>query len=316
MTILVTGPTGFVGRRVVEALTSTGTPVRALVRSMTRASVLSEYDVEIALGDVLDPESLRRACEGVDGIIHLAAIIREGPGSTFQRINIQGTKNVLEAAVSAKVGRIVHASTLGAGSDPALPYLYSRWVAEQEVVQSPLSHTIVRYSAGFGDGDEFLNMMAAQVRLSPLVPVAGDGNARFQPIAVEDIARSLVSAYERQDTAGKTFEVGGPEYFTYDEMLDLIADTLGARIVKVHVPLPIMSPLAAIMETLMPRPPVTGEQLKMLRLDNTTDLDSMEKTFGFAPRSLRDNIGYISRISLRDALRMNLGFMPAHIRDH
>ena len=314
--ILITGATGFVGRRVVEALVANGRSVRALVHSASRASVLSAYDVDVAEGDVLVPESLDHAFDGVEAVIHLVAVIRERGGMTFKRVNYQGTKNVLEAARAAGVGRFVQASPIGAGSDPAIPYLYNCWMAEQEAERSPVQHTTLRFSVGFGEGDEFFNVMAAQIKLSPVVPIAGDGKARFQPIAVEDVARCLTCALETDDTAGRTIEVGGPAYLTYEQMVDLVADTLGARIAKVHVPLGLMRPVAAIFAALMPRPPITPDQLKMLGLDSTTDLDSVERNFGFIPRSARGNIGYVSKIGLRDALRINLGYMPGHIRDH
>lgn len=316
MMILVTGATGFVGRRVVEALSCAGHHVRALVHMASRAHMLSPYDVEIVHGDVLDPDSLERACHGAHAVIHLVAAIRESGDETFQRVNYQGTRNILEAAASAGVRRIVHASAIGATSDPAFPYLHSRWMAEQETIQNPIAHTIVRFSIGFGEGDEFINVLAAQVKLSPIVPVVGDGRTMMQPIAVEDIARCLVAAYENEDTIGATIEVGGPEYFTYEEILDLVAETLGTRTVKVHVPTDLMRYAVGFMEMLMPRPPVTREQLKMLHLDICTELDSIQSAFGFVPRSLKGNIDYISRISLGDALKVNLGFMPTHIRDH
>jgi len=277
--ILVTGPTGFVGRRVVEALTSGGHPVRALVHTPS-------------------------------------AVVRERGNLTFGRINYDGTRNLLEATASAGVRRIIFVSAIGAGPDPAVPYLHSRWMAEQEVERSPVSHTIVRFSVGFGEGDEFFNVLAAGVKLSPLVPVAGDGKSGFQPIAVEDVARCLVAAYEDEDTAGRTMEAGGPEHLTYNDMLDLIAETLGSRIVKVHVPVSLMRPAVAVMEALAPRPPVTRQQLKMLALDSATELDSVKKAFGFSPRPVSGNIGYVTRIGLRDAVKINLGFMPAGIRDH
>ena len=314
--ILVTGSTGFVGRRVVAVLTSGGHPVRALVHIPSRASVLSGYDVEIAQADVLDPDSLRRACEGVDALIHLVAVIRERGGQTFQGVNYQGTRKMLEAAEGAGVDRFIYSSALGASSDPAFPYLYSHWMAEQEVARSPISHTIVRFSVGFGEGDRFFNTLAAQAKLSPVVPVAGDGACRFQPIAVEDMARCLVAACERGYSAGRTIEAGGPEHLSYDEILDIVAGTLGVKIAKAHLPLALVKPAAALMELLLPRAIATGEDLEMLTMDNVTELDATEKAFGFQPRAVRGNLRYLTRIGLRDALKINLGLMPGHIRDH
>ena len=224
--------------------------------------------------------------------------------------------NLLRAAETAGVRRFVHASTIGASSDPAVPYLYSRWMAEQEIERSPLASTVLRFSVGFGEGDEFFNVLAALVKASPVVPIAGDGTARFQPIAADDAARCLAAAVDDDGIAGQVLELGGPEHHTYDEMIDIIAQTVGVRTAKVHVPLDLFTPIVSVMEAVMPRPPVTSEQLKMLAIDNTTALDSVEESFGFAPRPMRGNIDYVKTMSYMDALKINLGLMPAHIRDH
>ncbi len=314
--ILVTGATGFVGRRVVAALAAEGRSVRALVHSTPPAHALPDHQGDTVEGDVLSPATLERACEGVEAVIHLAAVIRERRRASYQQINNQGTQNILEAAEAAGVRKFVHASTVGAMSDPGIPYLYSRWMAEQEVERSGVHHTIVRFSVGFGEGDEFFNTIAALVKVAPIVPVVGDGKALFQPIAVEDAARCLVATLDSEVLAGQTIEAGGPALLTYDEIVDLIAETLGAKIKKLHVPMGVMTAIAAFLEAMTPRPPVTLGQLKMLRGNSTTDLASVETHFGFVPRSPRDNIDYIKRIDLMDAMKISLGFMQRNVRDH
>ena len=314
--ILVTGATGFVGRHVVQELLSSGHSVRAMVHTPARASVLPNDRLEAVQGDVMNPASLTDAVAGVETVVHLVAVIRESRDLTFQRVNYEGTRNVLAAAASAGVKRIIDASAIGATSDPSIPYLYSRWMAEQEVIRSGVPYTIIRFSFAFGDGDEFINRLAALVKLSPIVPVIGNGRNLLQPIAVEDVARCLALACETEEAIGKTIEVGGPDQYTYRETLDLVAETLGAKTVKINVPIAVMSPWVALMGAFVSRPPVTSDQLKMLRFDNVAELDSVKKAFGFDPRPLNGNIDYVSRISLVDALKMNLGIMPAHIRDH
>lgn len=316
MMILVTGATGFVGRRVVAALAAEGRSVRALVHSASHAHALPDYQGDTVEGDVLSPATLEMACDGVDAVIHLAAVIRERRAASYQQINNQGTQNILAAAEAAGVRKFVHASTVGATSDPDVPYLYSRWMAEQEVERSVIPHTIVRFSVGFGEGDEFFNTIAALVKVAPIVPVAGDGKALFQPIAVEDAAKCLVATLDTEALAGQTIEAGGPVLLTYDEIVDLIAETLGAKIKKLHAPMSVMTAVAVLLETITPRPPVTHGQLKMLRGNSTTDLASVETHFGFAPRSPRDNIDYVKRLGLMDAIKVSLGFMPRNVRDH
>ena len=312
--ILVTGATGFVGRRVVERLSSSRQNVRALTRG--DGAAMLPWGVKIAVGDVLDPKSLTSAMQGVDAVVHLVAVIREFGDRTFQRVNYEGTKNVLEAANKAGVGRVVCVSTVGSTSDPDVPYLYSRWMAEEEISRSDLDYTVVRFTIGFGEGDEFLNRLAAIVKMSPLAPVVGDGTSVFQPISVDDVARCVVESIGRYDLEGKTVDIGGPDYFTYDELIDLVAETLGVKVAKVHVPVSVMTPAATVMEALSPHPPVTREQLKMIAVGENTSLDSVERNFGFRPLPVRGNIDYIHKISIGDAMRMNLGYMPTHIRDH
>ncbi len=312
--ILVTGATGFIGRRVVQRLVSQRKNVRALTRGS--AAFMLPWGVRPAIGDVLNPQSLTSAMQGVDTVVHLAAVIREIGDRTFQRVNYEGTKNVLEAADKAEVGRIICVSTVGSTSDPEVPYLYSRWMAEQEIARSELSHTVVRFTIGFGEGDEFINRLAAIIKMSPLTPVLGDGQSVLQPISADDVARCVVESIDRYDLEGKTVDIGGSESFTYDELIDFLADTLGVKVAKVHVPVGVASPVADFMESLSPSPPVTREQLKMIAVAGNTGLDSVERQFGFQPLSIRGNVDYIFKISIGDAMRMNLGFIPSHIRDH
>lgn len=315
--ILVTGATGFVGRRVVSELSSRGFTVRALVRSGSKVPASVEHNAELATGDILDVETLRKACEGVDCVVHLAATIRERGNLTFNQVNYGGTSNVLRAASDTSVRRIVHASTIGVSYDSGSRYLYSRWMAEQEVQQSPLPHTILRFSVGFGEGDGFFNVLAAQVKISPVLFVVGNGATKFQPIAVEDIARCLVTAVEKSNEwGGKVIEAGGPEHYTYDDILDCIAEVLGVKITKIHVPTHLMQPAIRILEDITPRPPVTTEQVKMLNVDNITSRDSVQREFGFEPSAFPDNLSYLQRIGLLDAIKIISGFMPQHIRKY
>ena len=313
----MTGATGFVGRRVVAALEAAGFgPLRCLVHRPRLASVLNGHRVELVQGEMLDSASLRAALQGVQTVIHLVSIIREKGRYTFRQVNWEATRTLTEEAKKAGVRRFIYMSALGARDDPHFRYAYSKWQAEQEVARSGIPYTILRPSILFGEGDEFFNTLAALVRLLPIVPVAGDGRARFQPLSVEDLARCLPLVLTGERFLGQVVEMGGPEQMTYDQIVDLLAQTLGLRRWKVHIPVPLMRLLALAMEALLPRPPVTREQLRYLALDNTTAPGAFERWFGFRPRPVQGNIGYIRRLRRRDALRILLGIMPRHICDH
>ncbi|MFC1935523.1 complex I NDUFA9 subunit family protein [Chloroflexota bacterium] len=314
--VLVTGATGFVGRHVVRALVEKGVPVRAVAHTHGHEHVIDAEGVEACYADVTDAESLKATMGGVDGVVHLVAIIREGGRSTFEGVNHQGTNYVAAAAREAGVRCFVHLSAIGARDDPEFSYLQSKWKGEQAVVRSGVPYTILRGSVIFGEGDGFINTLAGVVKAFPLVPVAGNGQARFQPLHVQDLAQCIVQTLEREELRGQTIEVGGPTHLTYNEIVATISRAYGLRYWSIHLPLPVMRGLVGVMEKVLPHPPATLHQLIMLALDNIAEVDTVEQVFGFAPRPLKGNIGYINRISFLDALGISMGFMPRRIRDH
>lgn len=291
--ILVTGGSGFIGRRLVARLADSGTALRVLARGQRQAEL--PEGIDIATGDVASGDGLAEEMSGVEKVAHLVAIIRESGGQTFEGVIHRGTEKVVEAAKLAGVKKVVYVSAIGAREERQYPYLHAKWAAERVVFFSGLNHTILRPSIVFGEGDEFINALAGLVRWNPIVPVAGDGKAKFQPIWVEDLVTCIVACLDDETHSGQTIEIGGPEHLTYDEMLDIVKAALGKSRLKAHVPLAIMKPMAQVMEWLLPRPPVTREQLKMLALDNTTDVDSVRKSFGIQPRRLADALDYIKR---------------------
>jgi NADH dehydrogenase len=317
MVVLVTGATGFLGRRVVQELLNRNYEVRCLVHTPGRERIFPDRSVDVRYGRITDPETLESACQEVEQVIHLVAVIRQQRDASFDQINRQGTANVLAAAKEAgSVRHFIHVSALGAANNPHYPYLYSKWQAEQEVMNSGLPYTIFRPSLIFGQGDEFINALAALVRVFPLVPVVGAGRNRLQPILVEDVARCLVLAADRDDLKSKTIEIGGPQQLSYNQIVGLVAQTMGKRGVRFHVPVWLMRLNVWFMELLLPRPPITSEELRMLQVRNVTEVETVEETFGFSPQPLMGNIDFVKSVGFGDGLKMSLGFMPAHIRDH
>ncbi|MEE9201867.1 MAG: complex I NDUFA9 subunit family protein [Dehalococcoidia bacterium] len=294
MLVLVTGATGFVGGYLVRQLLSQGHQVRCLVRSTSTPGHLKGLPVELAPGDITQAGSLSDACAGAGGIIHLAAIIREKGRATFRRVNTEGTQHLVAAAQRAGVGRFIYMSNLGVrGPEPAYPFLHSKWLGEEAVREGGLAYTIFRPSVMFGLEDRFINVLADLIRRAPVVPVIGPGRTRFQLISVAEVARCLAAALEDSRFTGQTVEIGGPEHLGYEEIIDLIIRTLGKRRLKVHIPVPLMRPVVWLMERLLPQPPLTSQQLSMLGRDNITELDAVERWFGFRPTPLGQEIGYI-----------------------
>ena len=300
--ILLTGGTGYVGSRMLEKLRSRPEPVRLLVRDLERAKKLAGGTVTLAKGDVTDPATLPAAMEGVDTVIHLVAIIRERPGGvTFERYNYQGTVNMVDAAKAAGVKRFIHMSALGVRPDPSLPYMDTKYRAQQYVEQSGLDWTAFQPSVIFGEGDEFINTLADLVRKpllflpAPFLPVVGDGQTKFQPVWRDDVVDAFIHALDDPSTIGKVYQLGGPSMLTYEQMLDIIMAKLGKKRGKIHVPVPLMKPAVAVMDKILPKPPVTPAQLTMLRLDNSAPQSATAALIGHPPLALADGIDYITR---------------------
>jgi uncharacterized protein YbjT (DUF2867 family) len=286
--ILVTGGTGFVGHHVVHALRAEDRPVRALVRDPTSAGArtIANWGCELAEGDVTDAESLRRAVEGCDRVVHLVALIAEPRREPFERIMKQGTRDLVAAATGAGVQRFALMSALGTNerSKELVPYYEAKWDMEQAVKSSGLEHVIFRPSFIFGKEGGILPMFMRQVRLAPVTPVAGDGERRLQPIWVEDVARFFAGAVENEAASGRTFDLGGPDQITWNDFLARLRRVLGVRRrPMVHVPMGVMRAGAAVVERL-PSPLVTRDQLTMLTdADNVGDARPANETFGIEP---------------------------------
>ncbi len=287
-----------------------------MVHTPGRERIFPPRSVDTHYGSVLDPAALAAAFYDVEAVVHLVAIIRQHKGATFQSINQQGVANVVAAARSSNVKHFIQVSAIGATRNQVYRYLYSKWLGEQEVMKSGLPFTIFRPSIMFGQGDEFVSVLAGLVRLFPLVPVIGPGKNRFQPVAVEDVARCIGAAVDRETLKGKTIEIGGPEQISYNDIVGAVSRTLGKRRVRAHVPVWLMWPMAAAAQKLLPRPPLTTDQLRMVSLRNVAERRAVEENFGFTPRSLEGNIDFVKSISWTDGLRMALGAMPSRIRDH
>ncbi len=293
--ILVTGGTGFVGSHLVPRLVETGDKVRCLVRDLAKAGTLQAYGVELVAGDVTRLQTLERAMRDVETVIHLVAVIRERRNVTFNGVNVQGTRNVVQAAVGSGVRRFIHMSALGANPNPKYRYTCSKWQGEEAVRSGNLDFTIFRPSVIFGPGSGFTTQLIRSLSMFPfLAPVPGSGKACFQPIWAGDVAAGIIQAL-KGGKARQTCEIGGPEHLTYEQMLDTAIYVLGIKRIKIHFPLLLMRPAVMVMEKVLRNPPVTLVELAQLDVNNTTDLNSVEHFFGFKPLPLSQGLEYIKR---------------------
>ncbi|MBF0152488.1 MAG: complex I NDUFA9 subunit family protein [Magnetococcales bacterium] len=288
--ILVTGCTGLVGYSLVHRLVEEGRFVRGLARHQPHWHDPALSNLQFYRGSILDVSALDAAMEGVEQVIHLVGILVESGQSTFANIHHLGTQNVVDIAKRHGVKRFIHMSSLGTRPQAASLYHRTKWAAEEYLRHSGIPYTILRPSVIFGPRDNFVNQFARMMRYQPFMPILGDGLSRMQPIWVEDVVHCVVAALDDPDTLGHTFELGGPERLTFVDIMETIAATMGKSRMKLFLPMPLLRLEAAIMERLLPRPPLTSDQLIMLREENICDIDPMVRTFKIEPRNFREGI--------------------------
>src|SRR5512135_2793752 len=264
MRVLVTGGTGFVGTHLVNRLLHEGHAVAVLARDPRKTHNRYNRPVEAVRGDVLDRGSLETAASGRDAVIHLVGIIHEKGAQTFDRMHREATESAVAASEAAGVPRYLHMSAMGSAEDSPSEYGRTKAAGERAVRASKLAWTIFRPSIIFGQGDGFVSLLAPIVR----------GNPGFMPVSVSDVARVFAAALGRPETAGRAFEVGGPEIFTLNDIYREIAAAVGKPGKRlVHFPLWYGRLLARGFEFLARRgvldaPPLTRDQLKSLSRDN------------------------------------------------
>jgi uncharacterized protein YbjT (DUF2867 family) len=303
--VLVTGAAGLVGRHCCDELTKAGWKVRALVRNPSKAAMrLSHMPVELHVGDIRNAGSVAKAMAGCGSVVHLAAVAIERKGQGYADTNTAATIVLLDAARAAGIDRFIYMSQNGADSSSAHEFLRSKGLAQDAVVASGLSYTVLKPSVIFGPEDEFVNVLARLVRLSPVIyPLPDGGRARFQPIAVRDVAKAVRVALEKQATRRGIYSIGGPAPLTLREMTERILVAMGVRRRIVAVPISALRPLIAAATKALPNPPVTTSLLALLSLDNTVAVNAITEVFGITPTPFApDELQYLRSITASAAL--------------
>ncbi len=288
--ILVTGGTGFVGSHLIKRLRQESVPVRAIVRNPGKAQALKDLGVDVFQGDMSDAASLEQAATGVDRVIHLVGIIQEAPGATFEGVHVDGTRNLLEAAKKSGVRHFFYQSALGTRPKAKSEYHKTKWAAEELVRAGGMPYTILRPSLIYGDGDQFTLRLSEMIRLSPLLPVIGSGSSKIQPIFIDDVVTCILKAVTSDCCLNEIYEVGGPDQLSYEEVTVAIADAMGVKRPTLHLPLFFVKSMATIFEVVLPKAPVTTDQLIMLQEDTVCNLRDIRDAFGVEPIGFREGL--------------------------
>lgn len=295
MTVLVTGATGFVGRRLLPRLEAAGFPVRVLLRPGPQSPTLPRgLPVEVALASLGDERGLRAAMVGVETVIHLASAEREGRADRLFTVDVQGTANVAAAAAEAGVGRLVYLSHLGADRSSAYPLLRAKALAEDAIRASGVPYTILRCGPLFGPEDRFTTALAMTVAILPgLCPLPAGGTTRLHPLWVEDLVTGLL--WMLDDSAGldETHAIGGPEFLSLREVVEVVMRAAGMTRLLVSVSPPYLRALLWLGQRLLPRPPLTTFALDYVAANRTAPLDSMPQVLGLQPSRLETRVEYL-----------------------
>lgn len=304
--VTVFGGSGFIGRYAARTLVERGWRVRVACRRVGTAIDVRLAGppgwVDIVQANVRDRDSVDRALDGADAVVNLVGILFESGRQTFESAQLEGATNVAEAAAARGITRVIQVSSIGADENSKSPYARTKALSEAAVREAVPSATILRPSIVFGPEDGFFNRLAGLARSAPLLPSIGGGKTRFQPVYAGNVASAIAAAVDSGAAEGKTYELGGPSVYTFNELYDIVLKTIDEKRFKIPLPFFVARPMGyltgAIWRFVPPfswgflgEPPMTGAQIEMLKDDNVvadgaltiadlgvTELESVEAT--------------------------------------
>lgn len=283
MNVVVAGGTGLLGRAITKALLDAGHTVVVASRSQPARDPI-DARASWVRADVTDPPTLPAALAGADAVVDAVQFPNspiEDPkkGLTFERIDLGGTKNLVDAAKAAGVPRFVGLSGVGAAEDAEFHWLRYKWAEEQHVKASGVPFTMFRPSWIYGPRDVSLNRFLGFARFLPFIPIVGDGKTRISALFIDDLAVHVVAAVERDDVRGRIFEIGGPDVLSMDEVVRAALKAAGKKRFLMHQPASLMRMVAGIAQRL-PGRLLTPDAVDFITMDGVADTGPLVEAFG------------------------------------
>ena len=281
--VTVFGGSGFIGRYAARTLVERGWRVRVACRRVHTAIDVRLAGppgwVDIVQANVRDRASIDRALEGADAVVNLVGILFESGKQTYAGSQGEGAALVAEAAAAKGITRFVQVSAIGANAESKSPYGRTKAQGEADVRKFVPTATILRPSIVFGAEDQFFNRFAAMARSAPFLPAIGGGKTKFQPVYAGNVASAIAAAVDTDTAEGKTYELGGPGVYTFNELYDIILKTIDLKRFKLPLPFFVARPVGYITGAVwrfvppfswgfLGAPPLTGSQVEMLKDDN------------------------------------------------
>ena len=277
-TIAVIGGTGFIGRLIVEALAERGARIKVLARNPDRAKFLKPMgqvgQISLHGGDALDDAALDDVISGTDAVINTIGILAESGRQRFDSLQAELPGRIASRATQAGISRVIQISAIGANPKSRIKYAASKGKGESLLFKNFAKATVLRPSLVFGTGDGFFNRFAKMALLAPGLPVIGGGQNKVQPVYAGDVAEAVVACLSNDKTAGKVYELGGPDVMTFKDVMAYIIRHIDRRRMLIPVPHPLMMLAATVMAPL-PNAPVTRDQLKQLKHDNVVHSEAL-----------------------------------------
>jgi NADH dehydrogenase len=279
MLITVFGGSGFLGRHVVRALAKRHYRIRVAVRRPELAGHLQPLgrvgQIHAVQANLRDPGSIAAAARDADIVINLVGILFERSRQRFDAVHVEGAGNVARAA--AQIGaRMIHVSAIGADKRSTSRYARTKALGEEAVLAAAPAATIFRPSILFGPEDDFFNRFAGMARVSPVLPLVGGGHTKFQPVFAGDVAAGIAMAADGQPRPGTIYELGGPQTRTFRELMQFVLATIERRRLLVSMPFRVAR-LQAFFLQFLPKPPLTPDQVELLRRDNVVSPQAVEE---------------------------------------
>jgi uncharacterized protein YbjT (DUF2867 family) len=293
--ILLTGGTGFIGRSLTRQLVEAGHQVRLLLRPSPRTPRLpTGVPVEVAVSSLDDVRGLRAAMKDVEAVYHLVGGEGEGGRANLQVVDIDGTRNVCQAAAEARVGHFFYLSHLGADRASGFPVLKAKGIAEEYIRKSGVPYTILRGSMLFGPEDEFTTGLAMLLAAAPgILPLPSKGLSLVQPLWVEDAVTCLLWALDNPEMLNQTLEIGGSEFLSLRQVVGTIMEVTRQPRLLVNWPTQSMRALTILMEFIYPQFPTSIFWLDYLAVNRTCPVDTIPRIFGLMPARFTSRLDYL-----------------------
>lgn len=269
--VTLIGGSGFIGRHIVRALAKRGYRIRVACRRPDLAGHVQPLgttgQVMPVQANVRYPASLAAVCDGAYAVVNLTGVLASRGSQSFDAIHVFGAEASARAAKAAKAQVFIQMSALGADAESASDYARSKAAGEAKARAAFPGAIVLRPSIVFGPEDHFFNQFAGLSRPAPALPLIGGGHTKFTPLFVGDLAEAIARLIDAGEASGKTFELGGPEVFSFKQLLEFTLETIGRKRLLVPVPWPIAKVMGSVMG-MLPFAPLTADQVELLKTDN------------------------------------------------